>query len=251
MPSKVMIIDDSVLVLTIVRHQLEQAGFNVITRESALGTVAAVLREQPDVILVDVMMPALGGENLVTLLRRQLGNKDIRILFFSDKPPETLHALVQQVGADGFVTKGTAPEMLVAQLHACIKSRPTAAAPQHVAGESFALFVDRDAGLRALCHLMVPLHAVGFIHSGHEALRILQSSHPPSCIFAGAHLLDMRGEDLWHAAVAIDDFWRNKIALMSDPEHPLTPPTQPWPRWVARPTRISDIEAVQAAMRRP
>ena len=87
MPSKVMIIDDSVLVLTIIRHQLEQAGFDVITRESALGTAAAVLREQPDVVLVDVMMPALGGENLVTLLRKQPNSKDMRILLFSDKPP--------------------------------------------------------------------------------------------------------------------------------------------------------------------
>lgn len=245
-----MIIDDSVLVLTIVRYQLEQAGFDVITRESALGTAAAVLREQPDVLLIDVMMPALGGENLVTLLRKQPSNKDVRILFFSDKPPETLQTLAQQAGADGFVTKGTPPEMLVTQVHACIKSRAATTAAPSSANEPFALFVDRETGLRALCHLMVPLGAVGFIHSGHETVQILQSTQPPTCIFAGAHLLDMRGEDLWHAAVALDELWRHKILLMSDPEHPLPPPAPQGPRWVARPTRPSDIETVQATMRR-
>ena len=141
--------------------------------------------------------------------------------------------------------------MLVAQVHALIKSRPAASSAPITANEPFALFVDRDAGLRALCHLMVPLGAVGFIHSGHEALQILQGAYPPACIFAGAHLLDMRGEDLWQAAVAIDDFWRNKIILMSDPEHPLPPPAPLGPRWIARPSRPADIEGVQAAMRRP
>ncbi len=249
MASKVMIIDDSVLVLTVVRHQLEQAGFEVVTRESALGTAAAILREQPDVVLVDVMMPALGGGNLVTLLRKQPSNKDTRILFFSDKPPEVLQALAQQSGADGYVTKGTAPEMLVAQIHACLKLRLNATACAPVL-DRFALFVDRDSGLRALCQLMVPLGAVGFIQSGHEALRILQCSHPPSCVFAGAHLLDMRGEDLWRAAVAIDDFWRDKVVLMCDPEHPVPPTWPQGPRWLPRPGQSGDIETVQAAMRR-
>ena len=251
MAPKVMLIDDSVLVLTVIRYHLEQAGFTVVTRESALGTAAAILREQPDVVLVDVMMPALAGDNLVALLRKQPGNRDVRVLLFSDKPPEALQGLVQQSGADGFVTKGTSPELLVAQIHTCIKSRSTPSPANAPLVEPFVLFVDRDSGLRALCQLMVPLGAAGFIHSGHEALQILQGAHPPACIFAGAHLSDMRGEALWHAAVAVDEIWRDKLILMHDLEQAALPTTLPGPHWLPRPTRPADIEAVQAVMRRP
>src|SRR5262249_26271874 len=59
-----MVVDDDPVVLEVTRERLSFMGYDVIVRESALGTSAAILRERPDVVLLDVNMPSLSGEQL-------------------------------------------------------------------------------------------------------------------------------------------------------------------------------------------
>ena len=61
---KVMIVDDENTVLEITGAVLEDHGYRVIKRESALGTSLAILREKPDVVLLDVNMPGLSGDRI-------------------------------------------------------------------------------------------------------------------------------------------------------------------------------------------
>ena len=69
MNEKIMIIDDSEIILDITKSILEAANFKVVTRNSPFGSTNAFVREKPDLVLLDVSMPALSGDSIVTLAK--------------------------------------------------------------------------------------------------------------------------------------------------------------------------------------
>ena len=103
--TKVMVVDDNELILNIVRDTLEDAGFNVITRSSALGTLSAIKSEKPHCVLMDVSMPALSGVELVKLAKQQHKEESFKIILHSAKDEEELKALANDCGADGYIKK--------------------------------------------------------------------------------------------------------------------------------------------------
>lgn len=100
----IMIVDDCEIVLEVTKHLLEEAGFHVVTRSGALGTTAAILKEEPDCVLMDVSMPALSGTEIVKLVKEKCLTT---VLLFSAKEEDELRALVADCGADGYIKKGT------------------------------------------------------------------------------------------------------------------------------------------------
>lgn len=104
--TKVLVIDDDPIVLELVRQRLTTAGYDVRVREEALGTTQAVREERPDVVLLDVMMPALNGERIASLLRAGAGTRGVGVIFYSSKSESDLAALIEQTGALGAIHKG-------------------------------------------------------------------------------------------------------------------------------------------------
>ncbi|APR86529.1 Hypothetical protein A7982_11878 [Minicystis rosea] len=64
----VMVVDDDEIVLEVVRERLEARGYTVILRQNSLGTRAALMLECPEILLLDVNMPALHGKVLARLV---------------------------------------------------------------------------------------------------------------------------------------------------------------------------------------
>ena len=108
---KILICDDSSLCCEMVKEALEGQSFEVVALDSPFGFGAALLRERPDLVLLDVSMPALQGDQLVRLARRH-DLPPCPIVFFSDRPEEELWGLMEQVGAAGFLHKTGDPETL-------------------------------------------------------------------------------------------------------------------------------------------
>lgn len=119
--SKVMVVDDSDLILNMTKDTLEEAGFDVITRNNPLGTTAAINNEKPDCILIDVSMPALSGGEIVKLARKNI-NENLRILFYSAKVESELIQLVNDCGADGYIQKGEDKSLLVKRVRETINN---------------------------------------------------------------------------------------------------------------------------------
>ena len=110
--SKVMIVDDDNLMLQITGDALEEAGFDVIRRSNPLGTTAAIRKESPDCIIVDVNMPGLSGDRLVELIKKN-SKINIKIILHSDRAEVELQKIAEESGADGFIKKdGDHIEML-------------------------------------------------------------------------------------------------------------------------------------------
>ena len=102
---KVLVVDDDPIILEVVRERLDAAGFDVYVRADALGTSQWVAREQPDFILLDVMMPALGGGELGLLLRRSHTTNQTAVILHSSMNTAALKPLVAKTGAVGAISK--------------------------------------------------------------------------------------------------------------------------------------------------
>ena len=101
----VLVVDDDPIVLEVTRERLEGVGYAVHTRQEAIGTSQWASEFKPDVILLDINMPALDGTDLAQLLKRRRATKDLAIFLFSSMDPEQLDRRLNDTGADGAIQK--------------------------------------------------------------------------------------------------------------------------------------------------
>jgi DNA-binding response OmpR family regulator len=113
--AKIVVIDDNQTVLAATRVILEEAGFEVVTADRAIGASAIVIREKPDLVLLDLVMP-LSGSAIVSIMRSHSVLKDTLVVMYSSRPLEELKAASEQCGADGYIQKSSSPEILVNEI---------------------------------------------------------------------------------------------------------------------------------------
>lgn len=102
---KIVVIDDSEIVLEVTRGALEGAGYEVVTHDRPAGCVALILHEKPDLVLMDVNMPGLGGDTIVSVLGKAAPTSDTIVLLHSSLSAEVLRGKVTTAGAHGFLQK--------------------------------------------------------------------------------------------------------------------------------------------------
>jgi DNA-binding response OmpR family regulator len=103
---KILVVDDSDIALELARIRLEEAGFDVETLNSPFGFSAALWAQKPDLVLLDVSMPALQGDRLLQIAHRsQEGKRRCAFVLYSDRSEEELGMLARSCGADGYVRK--------------------------------------------------------------------------------------------------------------------------------------------------
>ncbi len=106
--SKVLVIDDDAVQLTVVRAWLESDGYEVVTHDSPFGTARLVARERPDFLILDISMPALDSHRLADMLQREGKTQGVGIIFYSSqrRPQlDALAALAKEHGVLGAIPK--------------------------------------------------------------------------------------------------------------------------------------------------
>jgi two-component system sensor histidine kinase ChiS len=111
MPQKILVVDDSDLCRDLTRMMLEGFGYEVVTLDSGLGLSRALGREKPDLVLLDVSMPAVSGNQIVEVTRQHKLHR-CPIVLFSDRPAGELSQLARSCGAAGFIAKTSNPASL-------------------------------------------------------------------------------------------------------------------------------------------
>ena len=117
---KVLVVDDDPVLLEVVRERLDAAGFDVYVRADALGTSQWVAREQPDFILLDVMMPALSGGELGQLLKRSTATNQTAVILHSSMATASLQAVIERTGAIGAIPKTHDAALFIAEFERLI-----------------------------------------------------------------------------------------------------------------------------------
>jgi two-component system, OmpR family, response regulator len=102
--AKILIVDDSTVVREAVAVMLEERGYDVVAIDSVFSFAQSLNREKPDLVLVDVNMPAMNGDKLVQIAQKH-NDAPCPIVLFSDRDPRELERLAKQCGAAGFIPK--------------------------------------------------------------------------------------------------------------------------------------------------
>ena len=102
---KIVVIDDDAKALSHAKRLLEAAGYEVITSESPLRMPQLVQREKPNLILLDLEMPALSGEHVLDFTTLFDFLRETPIVIHSAKSEEELKSLVERSPAVGYIRK--------------------------------------------------------------------------------------------------------------------------------------------------
>jgi twitching motility two-component system response regulator PilG len=101
----VLVVDDSPTVRKIVQLTLQRENIHVVTAGDGLGALAAVADAQPDLILLDIMLPRMNGYDICKVVRKNMDYKDVPIIMLSGKDHlfDKMHG--KMVGANDYITK--------------------------------------------------------------------------------------------------------------------------------------------------
>jgi len=106
MSKRVLVVDDSEIVLEMASEALVAKGYEVLTALSARDADRFIYSDsRPDIIIIDVMMPALDGDKKTRMLKDDLATSTIPVLLLSSKSEQELIQLVKESGADGYIRK--------------------------------------------------------------------------------------------------------------------------------------------------
>lgn len=103
---RILIIDDDIAHLTSTRDILQSEGYEVYTHAQGFGATNVCRQLHPDLILLDVNMPGLSGENLLSVLQSNPLTRELPVVFYSSNDEDVLRATVQRLGARGYISKG-------------------------------------------------------------------------------------------------------------------------------------------------
>jgi CheY-like chemotaxis protein len=113
---KILVLDDSEIILNVVSMELGQAGFEVLTANSLLEFDQVLKANEPNIILTDIKMPEVSGDQICRVLKQKTATKNIPVVLFSTLSEAELAALAERSGADGYVCKLSGAEEIVKKI---------------------------------------------------------------------------------------------------------------------------------------
>lgn len=119
MGKKVLVVDDEMSILTLLKYNLEQAGYDVLTAMDGEEAIYTTVAESPDLLILDLMLPKLDGLDVC----KQLRQKKIftPILMLTAKDDEFDKVLGLELGADDYMTKPFSPREVIARVKAILR----------------------------------------------------------------------------------------------------------------------------------
>ncbi len=111
MNKQILIVDDDERLLLTTKAFLEREGYSVSVTTSPFGVSKLVRELQPNLILLDVNMPALSGEGLAEVLARNDRVSSIPVLFYSSNDADSLRETAKRLSVAGYVCKGDLAEL--------------------------------------------------------------------------------------------------------------------------------------------
>ena len=124
MGEKILIVDDDLETIRLIGMVLQRQGYQIVTATNGAEALSLALKEQPNLILLDLMMPDMDGNQVTRKLRDNPKTSKIHILMFSAKSQVEDKVSGYEAGVDEYLTKPIHPAELVARIKSVL-SRST------------------------------------------------------------------------------------------------------------------------------
>lgn len=120
---KILLVDDEQDMVYAVKMQLEASGFKVLTAQDGQEGLDKARKENPDLIILDLMLPRIDGYKICRMLKFDEKYKNIPVIIYTARAQEADEKLGYEVGADAYLTKPFDPKKLLAKINELLNSR--------------------------------------------------------------------------------------------------------------------------------
>mgnify|MGYP006261697973 FL=1 len=126
MAAKILLVDDDPAQLELLRYNLEKAGFETIQAENGRDAILLTEENEPDLVVLDWMMPETSGIDVCRELRSRARTRLLPIIMVSARGEEGDRSLGLDSGADDYISKPFSPRELIARVKAVLRrARPS------------------------------------------------------------------------------------------------------------------------------
>ncbi len=110
---KILAVDDDAMVLAVIKKRLEFAGYEVISAMEGLEGLKKARTENPDLIVLDLILPNLNGYQICAMLKRDSTYRNIPIVMLTSRSQQADIAEGMKAGADAYITKPYDPDEFI------------------------------------------------------------------------------------------------------------------------------------------
>ena len=116
MPHTILIVDDDPVVQRVLQHYLERVQYRTMSAKNGREAIELAAREHPQLIILDVMMPEVGGLTALRQLKELPATKDIPVIIVTVQTAPVTQLEAESSGAAVFITKPFSPAQLLAEI---------------------------------------------------------------------------------------------------------------------------------------
>jgi two-component system phosphate regulon response regulator PhoB len=182
---KILIVEDDRDIVEMVEYNLKQEGYVTVHAFNGEKGIELADKEKPDLIILDLMLPAIDGFEVCKRLKQQQSTSLIPIIILSAKSRETDKVVGLELGADDYITKPFSPRELIARIKAVLRRHKELPAEEIKTGQ---IVIDSTGHKVLVKGREVELTATEF--------RLLEClARRPGAVFSRNQLLDAAGAD--------------------------------------------------------
>jgi len=189
---KILLVDDEPDILEIVGYNLSSEGYKVTTAKNGIDAIAKAKKEQPHLIILDVMMPEMDGIETCEQIRKSSDLKDTIITFLTARGEDYSQVAGFDAGADDYITKPIKPKLLISKVKALLRR-----------------LKEEDGPVESVVH-------VGDITINRDEYKIVQSGNElilPRKEFELLSLLASRPGKVFKRDEILDKVWGNEVIV--------------------------------------
>ncbi len=120
---KILVVDDEEDILELLKFNLSREGYQVLCAVSGEQALRLVRSENPDLIMLDLMLPGIDGLEVTRRLKNDPDTKNLPIVMLTAKGEEADIVTGLELGADDYITKPFSPRILIARIRAVLRRR--------------------------------------------------------------------------------------------------------------------------------
>lgn len=141
---KILLVDDEEDILEFLSYNLKKEGYNVFTANNGKEAVIVAKKENPHLIILDVMMPDMDGIETCREIREIPGLKDVMIAFLTARSEDYSQIAGFDVGADDYINKPIKPRVLISRIKALLRRGATSDASKTDKVDMGGIKIDRE-----------------------------------------------------------------------------------------------------------